>query len=620
LATLFAGAALALGIFTAAPAAAQCDPGPVTANVVAMDQVITYNRMGAFAPAGMIFALARDVFPKGTPAANQILANSCAGGGCTPGDVQLRDDKRPRPLVLRVNEGCTIDITLTNLLNNPEIVDAENEAPGIELCETLGSVPPNSRPGICQSEQPATRHVGIHVNGMTPATKADDGSNVGGNGSSLVAPGGSTTYTLTAGKEGAYTITSGPNLGGEGGSGAIASGLFGVLNVEPAGSTWYRSQVTREEMVMAADIQDPATPDVLESDEQTSQGHPILNYDALYPTGHPYAGKPILKILAGSETFHNEVNAIIYDDGPMSNDKAPYQLYPDRGDPFREFTIAFHDEIKVVQAFPEWFKQLAFTLGSVKDGFAINYGTGGIGSEIIGNRLGVGPMHECVECKYEEFFLTSWAVGDPAMIVDIPANAGLETCDPALNNCDEVGPKATKAFYPDDPSNVWHGYLNDRTKVRNIHVGTEHHIFHLHAHQWNFINRDEDKDLGKDQSNYLDAQALGPGSSFTYEITYGGGGNRNKTAGDSIFHCHFYPHFAQGMWGLWRVHDTFERRDRTRHDRTRGRSRRPGGQLRRVQRRRRRPTWRLSDPGRRPHPDKAHGTHAGPGAGRARRY
>jgi hypothetical protein len=283
-------------------------------------------------------------------------------------------------------------------------------------------------------------------------------------------------------------------------------------------------------MVMAADIQDPATPDVLESDEQTSQGHPILNYDALYPTGHPYAGKPILKILAGSETFHNEVNAII--DGPMLNDKDPYQLYPDRGDPFREFTIAFHDEIKVVQAFPEWFKQLAFTLGSVKDGFAINYGTGGIGSEIIGNRLGVGPMHECVECKYE--------------------------CDPALNNCDEVGPKATKAFYPDDPSNVWHGYLNDRTKVRNIHVGTEHHIFHLHAHQWNFINRDEDKDLGKDQSNYLDAQALGPGSSFTYEITYGGGGNRNKTAGDSIFHCHFYPHFAQGMWGLWRVHDTFE--------------------------------------------------------------
>ena len=28
-----------------------------------------------------------------------------------------------------------------------------------------------------------------------------------------------------------------------------------------------------------------------------------------------------------------------------------------------------------------------------------------------------------------------------------------------------------------------------------------------------------------------------------------------RRSGDSIFHCHFYPHFAQGMWALWRVHD-----------------------------------------------------------------
>jgi hypothetical protein len=28
--------------------------------------------------------------------------------------------------------------------------------------------------------------------------------------------------------------------------------------------------------------------------------------------------------------------------------------------------------------------------------------------------------------------------------------------------------------------------------------------------------------------------------------------------GDSIFHCHFYPHFAEGMWELWRSHDVFE--------------------------------------------------------------
>jgi hypothetical protein len=287
----------------------------------------------------------------------------------------------------------------------------------------------------------------------------------------------------------------------------------------------------------------------------TPSGQPILDYEAVYPAGHPYEGAPILRLTQGTETVHNELNAIITGTdrtgfpGELPNDNP---IYPNRGKAFREFTIAFHDEVKIVQAFPAWFEQLKFTLGAVKDGFAVNYGTGGIGSEIIGNRLGVGPMKDCVECKYEEFFLTSWTVGDPAMIVDIPANRGLEACNPALANCADIGGKATKAFYPDDPANVWHGYLNDRTKVRNIHVGTEHHIFHLHAHQWGFAANDEG-------SNYLDAQAIGPGSSFTYEIAFGGGGNRAKSPGDSIFHCHFYPHFAQGMWGLWRVHDVFER-------------------------------------------------------------
>ena len=48
------------------------------------------------------------------------------------------------------------------------------------------------------------------------------------------------------------------------------------------------------------------------------------------------------------------------------------------------------------------------------------------------------------------------------------------------------------------------------------------------------------------------------GSGYTMEIVHGGSGNLNYTVGDSIFHCHFYPHFAEGMWSLWRVHDVFE--------------------------------------------------------------
>ncbi len=91
----------------------------------------------------------------------------------------------------------------------------------------------------------------------------------------------------------------------------------------------------------------------------------------------------------------------------------------------------------------------------------------------------------------------------------------------------------------------------DFVKFRNTHIGKEQHVFHLHNHQWLYNPND-------DNSNYLDAQGIGPGSGYTYEINYGGSGNRNKSAGDAIFHCHFYPHFAQGMWYHWRHNDTLQ--------------------------------------------------------------
>jgi hypothetical protein len=298
----------------------------------------------------------------------------------------------------------------------------------------------------------------------------------------------------------------------------------------------------------------------------TPGGQPILDYDAVYPVeaGPGKAGLPIVNMLtAGDELVHTDINAIITGPNRGRFDQlgmTPYldnQAAGDRNAPYREFTVIFHDDQFAVQAFPGFYNDpvLGHTLAGVADSFPINYGSGGIGSEIVANRLGVGPMWDCAECKYEEFFLTSWTVGDPAMIVDIPANADFVdnvTGDPNPDGQPDPGAKATKALFPDDPSNVHHSYLSDRVKFRNLHAGPkEHHIFHLHAHQWLF-NPDDP------QSNYLDGQAIGPGSGYTYEIAYGGSGNRNKTAGDSIFHCHFYPHFAQGMWEMWRVHDTFE--------------------------------------------------------------
>ncbi|HXG68154.1 MAG TPA: multicopper oxidase domain-containing protein, partial [Blastocatellia bacterium] len=448
----------------------------IKADVVALDQVYTYNRFGAFNPAGMVYALRRDVIP-------------ITGSTLSAGNVQLRPDKRPRPIVLRVNEGDCLQVTFTNLLNP--------------------SPPDNST---------ATRKASMHVNGLDyVGSIAADGANVGQNPSSLAAPGETRVYTWYAAKQGQYMLYSmGANAGGEGDLGQPGLGLFGAVNVEPKNSKWYRSQVTAQQLQAANAGTNP-------------NGTPKVNYEATDANN-----APILNILnSTNEIVHTDINAIITDDdGVLDEDCGTAPPSSTCGQPFREFTVIFHDEIKAVQAFPELDAEL---MHGVRDGFAINYGASGLGSMVVANRKKVGPTKDCGECKFEEFFLESWAGGDPAMVV---------RKDPATG-------KAVEALYPDDPSNVHHSYLGEPVRFRNIHVGAETHVFHLHAHQWLQSPRDQN-------STYLDSQTISPGAAFTYEINYGGSGNRNFTAGDSIFHCHLYPHFAQGMWELWRVHDTFE--------------------------------------------------------------
>ena len=501
----------------------------IRAHVVALDQVFFWNRLGAVQPHGMIFALRHHVVPTdGT-------------GSLKPGKVRLRADKRPRPLVLRMNVGDCLQIDFENLLA-PDPVD---------------------------DDQPATRTASVHVAGLQLVNSIrDDGSNVGKNEprpNGLVHPGQRITYTLYADakmREGTHLLFStAATTTAEGDGGQIPPGLFGAVNVEPRGAEWYRSQLSHHELRLAARRNPDGTI------KRTPGGQPIINYDAVYPGWHRYRRLPILKILNRQNVIvHADLTAIIT--GPNKG-KFPAGTYPpssvaapNRDWPFREMTIIYHDEIGAVQAFPQFEQegpgQLGPTLHGSRDAFAINYGTGGIGAEIIANRINVGPMAFCDECLFEEFFLSSWTVGDPAMVVDVPANA---PCKPSLledgkchpnQSLPTPGYKATKAFYPNDPSNVYHGYLNDHTKQRVLHAGPkEHHIHHLHAHQW-FKASDA---VG---SSYNDSQAIGPGSGHNIEITYGGGGNRNLTPGDAIFHCHFYPHFAQGMWALWRVHDVFE--------------------------------------------------------------
>jgi hypothetical protein len=529
-----------------------------------------------------------------------------AGGVLLPGNVEQRPDKRPRPLVVRSVAGACLTVEFTNLL-------AKQANP-----RNVQQGPQKDQPGaLFNDDQVAGRCAGFHATGTELANSIeDDGSMVGANpgantgdstngpseavcGPGLAEPGGDEIYTLYTPHEGAFVINSyGAMLGSEQSGGNLGIGMFGALNVEPPQSRIYRSQVTEEELRLA-------------TEGTTASGHPVINYNATYPNTPPWSdegkgGLPILNMLTPSgELVHSDINAIIAGpdaDGSWSSlcpgADCPYPLesvgknnpqLPNRIEAFREFTSVFHDEQTNSQVFPEWYKDpvLGYTLDGVGDAFMINYGSGGIGSEIIANRLHTGPMHDCTDCAYEEFFLASQTVGDPGLLVNMPANTGIEACSPRnilspdcwrqFEDVDNVnggyriganpplnfpGPDGlfgtaddvnNYALYQEDPSNVHHSYVGDHTKIRNTHAGAfEQHIFHLHNHQWLFNPND-------DNANYLDAQEIMPGSGHTYELVNGGVGNRNRTSGDAIFHCHFYPHFAQGMWYHIRIMDVFER-------------------------------------------------------------
>lgn len=592
--------------------AVQCPSSALQADVVAIDHPIVFNRLGAQNVNWMMYALRHDVIDLKTqktldytPTGNQLFTR--ARNRSSSRGIALRPDLRPRPLVLRVAAGEYLKVRFTNLLEIDSGHHPKSGNPFSNQANPFDSYP-DPLPGVDHpmehaakdasgtsnddklyrsDDQVASRLAGFHPQGLELVSSIDDDSSyVGKNRNSLVKPGETREYCFYAPHEGAYLVSSDAAVfGGEGTAGNSGVGLFAAVAVQPKNARFYRAQVTEEEMRLA-------------TRGHTPDGQPIIDYEKLYDNDCPNgiwcregkAGKPVLNMVQNKRIMHGDINAIII--GPNPDGSFPQTTYPleaqgkqnptlpNRLEPFREFVSIFHDENAATQAFPYFFEhpELSHTLHGVRDSFMINYGSGGVGAEIIANRLQAGPMQDCLDCAYEEFFLSSFAVGDAAMLVDKPANLVIGQCQPEYiamvkdpddpsGNSEIPDPryeserqafcvqpkyqKAAEAYYPHDPANVHHSYIGDFVKFRNLHTGKEQHIFHLHNHQWLFNPND-------DNSNYIDAQGIGPGSGYTYEIAFGGSGNRNKTVGDAIFHCHFYPHFAQGMWYMWRIHDVFE--------------------------------------------------------------
>ena len=120
----------------------------------------------------------------------------------------------------------------------------------------------------------------------------------------------------------------------------------------------------------------------------------------------------------------------------------------------------------------------------------------------------------CPDCEGEEVHHDSWVFGDP----DTP---------------------------------ILRAYIGDPIKIRLVHAGAqETHSFHYHVHQWLFEHTDVDSEI-------VDVQAISPQANYTVTPMYGAG-SLHGAIGDAIIHCHLYPHFGEGMWGMQRNFDTLQ--------------------------------------------------------------
>lgn len=171
---------------------------------------------------------------------------------------------------------------------------------------------------------------------------------------------------------------------------------------------------------------------------------------------------------------------------------------------FREYSVFFHDELEILDK--EGNPLMDHRTGLPSSTTAISYR-----SEPMRNRM---PLTHDPADSGEDISMSSWVYGDPA-------------------------PPILRA------------YVGDPAKIRLIHGGIkETHVFHLHNHQWRL-------EAQNPVSTIIDSITISPQECYTLDILYGAG-SRNKVIGDVIFHCHLYPHFHEGMWTLWRIHDRLE--------------------------------------------------------------
>ncbi|HEY0158432.1 MAG TPA: multicopper oxidase domain-containing protein [Thermoanaerobaculia bacterium] len=357
------------------------------------------------------------------------------------------------------------------------------------------------------------RNVGIHLIG--PAYDVcSDGSHVGRNTSSIAAPGGTVTYRWECPDEGVFLFHDISDPDGDE-DGSNAHGLFGALIVEPDEAYWTdpeKDGLVRVDQGLYVDV------------------HQRESFDGI--TKPPFAGMP------GSE-------------------RPP--RYADPCASFREYVLFFFDEPEVHEL------QCNRCCKSCHEKKKCQHGHGCHMEGPCFEELPCRCNHKtkCTEdADHDEHECDTHHFPGGSLMLFNYRSEPMKNRERQIWDRLEAGELKTTVINEEQHHSSWmfgdpatpilKAYLGDPVRIRLIHGGVkETHVFHLHLYSWH-------DDYRNPQSPLIDAVTITPGTAHTFVPLYGAG-NIHGVAGDVIWHCHLYPHFHMGMWGMFRTFDTLQK-------------------------------------------------------------
>jgi manganese oxidase len=361
------------------------------------------------------------------------------------------------------------------------------------------------------------RRVGFHVQGdglSSPSgdgVRYADGSDLRFNQDSTIAPRRKRIFRIDAKRQGVWPINDLADVRGNE-SGTNAHGLFGALVVEPKGSNWI-DPVSGNDLTNADWSSQLDVMVIAQGEDVTHPAH--KNYVDFHTDTVPRSFREFTVFIHDEPEVHSGLHTVgEHSIMPLSYRAEPmHNRLPHRMRHHAEATLA-----KPLPSGPDEIDRTAIAW-DLSDELAEEFWTA---------RNSAGEYLERV--SGEEQHHSSWLFGDPV-------------------------------------THIQRAYAGDPCRVRLVHAGVkETHVYHLHVHEWHAVASDsaspsqhpcyEDGKAKNKGSHLLDSITIGPQTGMTIDPLFGSG-SRQHAIGDIIWHCHLYPHFHHGMWGLWRSFDRF---------------------------------------------------------------